>query len=142
MESVYHIVTIRVNETSWAHVWRLRSRYLGTGYDRGPQQVAALARELLATMAGWVDRDAPSADIFQPPDSTAPKEEDENVDVSRTMWPRPPILRGVERSGVGSPKSARSWIKESSRPPGASLIPLLSGIASVSFHGSIFSLRS
>jgi hypothetical protein len=33
MESVYHGVTIRVNETSWAHVWRLRSRYLGTGYD-------------------------------------------------------------------------------------------------------------
>jgi hypothetical protein len=34
MESVYHIVAIRVNETSWAHVWRLRSRYLRTGYDR------------------------------------------------------------------------------------------------------------
>jgi hypothetical protein len=34
MESVYHIVTIHVNETSWAHIWRLRSRYLGTGYDR------------------------------------------------------------------------------------------------------------
>jgi hypothetical protein len=33
MESVYHIVTIRVNETSWAHVWRLRSRYLRMGYD-------------------------------------------------------------------------------------------------------------
>jgi hypothetical protein len=33
MESVYHIVAIRVNETSWAHVWRLRFRYLGTGYD-------------------------------------------------------------------------------------------------------------
>jgi hypothetical protein len=33
MESVYHIVTIRVNETSWAHIWRLRSRYLGTGFD-------------------------------------------------------------------------------------------------------------
>jgi hypothetical protein len=32
MESVYHIVAIRVNETSWAHVWRLRSRYLGMGY--------------------------------------------------------------------------------------------------------------
>jgi hypothetical protein len=31
MESVYHIVTIRVNETFWAHEWRLRSRYLGTG---------------------------------------------------------------------------------------------------------------
>jgi hypothetical protein len=33
MESVYHIVTIRVNETSWAHVWRLRSPYLGMRYD-------------------------------------------------------------------------------------------------------------
>jgi hypothetical protein len=33
MESIYHIVTIHVNETSWAHVWRLRSRYLGMGYD-------------------------------------------------------------------------------------------------------------
>jgi hypothetical protein len=33
MESVYHIVTIRVNETSWSHVWRLRFRYLRTGYD-------------------------------------------------------------------------------------------------------------
>jgi hypothetical protein len=33
MTSVYHIVTIRVNETSWAHVWRLRFRYLETGYD-------------------------------------------------------------------------------------------------------------
>jgi hypothetical protein len=33
MESAYHIVTVRVNETSWAHVWRLRFRYLGTGYD-------------------------------------------------------------------------------------------------------------
>jgi hypothetical protein len=33
MESVYHFVTICVNETSWAHVWRLRSHYLRTGYD-------------------------------------------------------------------------------------------------------------
>jgi hypothetical protein len=33
MEFVYHVVTIRVNETSWAHVWRLRSRYLRTWYD-------------------------------------------------------------------------------------------------------------
>jgi hypothetical protein len=33
MESIYHIVTIRVNETSWAHIWRLRFCYLGTGYD-------------------------------------------------------------------------------------------------------------
>jgi hypothetical protein len=33
MESVYHIVAIRVNETSWAHVWRLCFCYLRTGYD-------------------------------------------------------------------------------------------------------------
>jgi hypothetical protein len=33
MESVYHIVAIPVNETSWAHVWRLRFRYLGMVYD-------------------------------------------------------------------------------------------------------------
>jgi hypothetical protein len=33
MEYVYHIVTIRVNDTSWAHVWRLRSCYLRMGYD-------------------------------------------------------------------------------------------------------------
>jgi hypothetical protein len=33
MESVYHIVATRVNETSWAHVWRLHFRYLGMGYD-------------------------------------------------------------------------------------------------------------
>jgi hypothetical protein len=33
MTFVYHIVTIRVNETSWAQVWRLRFRYLRTGYD-------------------------------------------------------------------------------------------------------------
>jgi hypothetical protein len=38
MESVYHIVTIHVNETSWAHVWRLRSLYLGTGYDIIPKE--------------------------------------------------------------------------------------------------------
>jgi hypothetical protein len=34
MESVYHIVAIRVNETSWAHVWRLHSCYLKTGCDK------------------------------------------------------------------------------------------------------------
>jgi hypothetical protein len=39
MESVYHIVTIPVNETSWAHVWRLRSRYLGMGYDKNLGQL-------------------------------------------------------------------------------------------------------
>jgi hypothetical protein len=33
MESSYLIVTMCVIWTSWAHVWRLRSRYLGTGYD-------------------------------------------------------------------------------------------------------------
>jgi hypothetical protein len=33
MESIYHIVTIRVNETYWAHIWRLRFLYFGMGYD-------------------------------------------------------------------------------------------------------------
>jgi hypothetical protein len=33
--SVYHIVAMRVIWTSWAHVWRLRSLFLGTGYDNG-----------------------------------------------------------------------------------------------------------
>jgi hypothetical protein len=33
MESIYLIVTIHVNETSWAHIWRLCSLYLGMGYD-------------------------------------------------------------------------------------------------------------
>jgi hypothetical protein len=42
MASVYHIVAILVNETSWAHVWRLRFRYLGTGYDKS---IAAIYRE-------------------------------------------------------------------------------------------------
>jgi hypothetical protein len=37
MESVYHIVAIRVNEISWAHVWRLYFRYLGMGYDMPPR---------------------------------------------------------------------------------------------------------
>jgi hypothetical protein len=47
MESVYHIVTIRVNETSWAHFWRLRSRYLGTGYDRRRGWTGILRRGVL-----------------------------------------------------------------------------------------------
>jgi hypothetical protein len=34
MNSGYHIVTVRVIRTSWAHVWRLRSLFLGMGYDR------------------------------------------------------------------------------------------------------------
>jgi hypothetical protein len=40
MEYVYHIVTIHVNETSWAHVWRLRSRYLETGYDMHDEKIS------------------------------------------------------------------------------------------------------
>jgi hypothetical protein len=42
MTSVYHIVTIRVNETSWAHVWRLHFRYLGTGYDSPPELASSI----------------------------------------------------------------------------------------------------
>jgi hypothetical protein len=41
MESVYHIVTIRVNETSWAYVWRLCSLYLGMGYDTAHHETSA-----------------------------------------------------------------------------------------------------
>jgi hypothetical protein len=48
MESVHHFVTIRVNETSWAHVWRLRSRYLGTGYDKPLPPVLRPNRETVA----------------------------------------------------------------------------------------------
>jgi hypothetical protein len=33
MEFGYHIVAIRVIWASWAHVWRLRSLFLRTGYD-------------------------------------------------------------------------------------------------------------
>jgi hypothetical protein len=40
MESGYHIVTIRVIRTSWAHVWRLRSLFLETGYDKGAQKIS------------------------------------------------------------------------------------------------------
>jgi hypothetical protein len=42
MESVNHIVAIRVNETSWAHVWMLRFRYLGVGYDTLASCIAAM----------------------------------------------------------------------------------------------------
>jgi hypothetical protein len=38
MDSGYHIVTIRVIGTSWAHVWRLRSLFLRTGYDKKEAQ--------------------------------------------------------------------------------------------------------
>jgi hypothetical protein len=34
MDSGYHIVSIRVIWTSWAHVWRLHSLFLGMGYDK------------------------------------------------------------------------------------------------------------
>jgi hypothetical protein len=37
MASVYHIVAIHVNKTSWAHICRLHFCYLGTGYDSGPE---------------------------------------------------------------------------------------------------------
>jgi hypothetical protein len=54
MESVYHIVTIRVNETSWEHVWRLRSRYLGTGYDTSQEVLRPSEPHLsLSTLQEW-----------------------------------------------------------------------------------------
>jgi hypothetical protein len=53
MEFGYHIVTIRVNETSWAHVWRLHSHYLGTGYDRKEiaPKIPSYNRNLLVAMS-------------------------------------------------------------------------------------------
>jgi hypothetical protein len=45
MPCVSHIVVIRVNETSWVHVWMLHFRYLGTGCDKG--SLALLSRWLL-----------------------------------------------------------------------------------------------
>jgi hypothetical protein len=53
MESVYHIVTIRVNETPWAHIWRLRSRYLGMGYDN---QLPSASGATLANNGGLAHR--------------------------------------------------------------------------------------
>jgi hypothetical protein len=35
MAHVYHIVVVRVICTSWAHVWRLRFRFLGMGMTSG-----------------------------------------------------------------------------------------------------------
>jgi hypothetical protein len=47
MESVYHIVAIRVNETSWAHGWRLRSHYLRTGNDIfGPEVLKDVEKQV------------------------------------------------------------------------------------------------
>jgi hypothetical protein len=45
MESGYHIVTIRVNKISWAHVWRLRPHYIGTGYDKTGAETIAMAQD-------------------------------------------------------------------------------------------------
>jgi hypothetical protein len=53
MESIYHIVTVRVNETSWAHVWRLRFRYLRTGYDK--EEVDQLLQARFIQTCRYVD---------------------------------------------------------------------------------------
>jgi hypothetical protein len=39
MAHVYHIVVIRVIWISWAHVWRLRFRFLETGCDKQPWRI-------------------------------------------------------------------------------------------------------
>jgi hypothetical protein len=57
MESIYHIVAIRVNETSWAHVWRLCFLYLGTEYDilaHQAQQVYYLSYPDVSLKNWWV----------------------------------------------------------------------------------------
>jgi hypothetical protein len=50
MESVYHFVTIHVNETSWAHVWRLCSHYLRTRYDRMPMNELVELKKQIAEL--------------------------------------------------------------------------------------------
>jgi hypothetical protein len=60
MTPVYHIITIRVNETSWAHVWKLRFRYLGTGYDNDEgNSVTPLAPVPTAVLKEIVEEEAP-----------------------------------------------------------------------------------
>jgi hypothetical protein len=73
MESVYHIVAIRVNETSWAHVWRLHSCYLGTGYDtKIPSTIFVSSDKLLGYMvsARRINANLKKVEVikqFQPP---------------------------------------------------------------------------
>jgi hypothetical protein len=64
MESVYHIVTIRVNETSWAHVWRLRSHYLRTGYDMLATVLPSYAGDDAAGVT-WSQRDVEVESCWQ-----------------------------------------------------------------------------
>jgi hypothetical protein len=69
MESVYHIVTIRVNETSWAHVWRLCSRYLGTGYDNHPSWwIAYVYIYAIHHLDQAIERGAPANQTLHTPD--------------------------------------------------------------------------
>jgi hypothetical protein len=56
MTSVYHIFTIHVNETSWAHVWRLHFCYLGTGYDTLLVPLSTTSDALLGAVGGDVGR--------------------------------------------------------------------------------------
>jgi hypothetical protein len=55
MESVYPIIAICVNETTWAHIWRLRSRYLGTGYDMPQEEVTWAWEVAIAAEAAHVE---------------------------------------------------------------------------------------
>jgi hypothetical protein len=43
-------------------------------------------------VAAGADRDAPTMDVFEPSDSTAPKATDEDVDVPRAELPQLPLL--------------------------------------------------
>jgi hypothetical protein len=52
MESGYQIVTIRVIWTSWAHIWRLHSPYLGTRYDITPDEGCAILHDNHAGICG------------------------------------------------------------------------------------------
>jgi hypothetical protein len=78
MEYVYRIVAIRVNETSWAHVWWLCSHYLGTGCDT-------------LCPVRWVPHD-----VADRPSMLFGSRE---VDVSRALWFVPP----KDPLGIGGP---------------------------------------
>jgi hypothetical protein len=47
-----------VNETSWAHVWRLRFRYLGTGYDVDTEKLFSKLKSHELSKKGHPNHDA------------------------------------------------------------------------------------
>jgi hypothetical protein len=84
----------RFRSSPCVYQWSPRSpAFLGRwSGEEGPRQVASLAQEPSVATARWVDWDAPPADVFQPPDPIILEAEDQDVDVSGTKLPQPPLL--------------------------------------------------